>query len=64
MYAWIWRRLPGAWHTRLAIAAAVVLALALLLWTVVFPWVEPKVQFDHGVVTGTPSPSTSEPDVP
>lgn len=65
MYAWIWRRLPGAWHTKLAVAAAVVLAFALVLWNVVFPWVEPKVQFDHGVVTGTPSPSSSgEPGLP
>ncbi|MFD0899504.1 hypothetical protein [Actinomadura sediminis] len=63
MYAWIWRRLPGAWHTKLAVAAAVALAIGLVLWNVVFPWVEPKVQFDHGVVTGTPSPSSS-PGVP
>ncbi|QFG23111.1 hypothetical protein [Actinomadura sp. WMMB 499] len=67
MYAWIWRRLPGAWHTKLAVAGAAVLAVAAVLWNVVFPWVEPKVQFDHGVVTGTPSPSSgssSEPPGP
>ncbi|WP_412515797.1 hypothetical protein K8Z49_29625 [Actinomadura madurae] len=56
MYAWIWRRLPGAWQTKTATAAGLLIAVAALLWYVVFPWVEPKVQFDHGVVQ-TPAPS-------
>ncbi|WP_433331134.1 hypothetical protein [Spirillospora sp. CA-294931] len=55
MYSWIWRRLPGQWQTKAAIAAALVVALAAVLWYVVFPWAEPKLQFDHGVVDGTPT---------
>lgn len=55
MYAWIWRHLPGAWPAKAALAAALALATGLVLWYVVFPWLEPKFQFDHGVVQGTPS---------
>ncbi|GGT64286.1 MULTISPECIES: hypothetical protein [Actinomadura] len=58
MYAWIWRRLPGAWQTKTATALGLFVAIAVLLWYVVFPWVEPKVQFDHGVVQD-PAPSGS-----
>lgn len=58
MYAWIWRRLPGAWQTKTATALGLFVAIAVLLWYVVFPWVEPKVQFDHGVVQD-PVPSGS-----
>ncbi|MBW8481817.1 hypothetical protein [Actinomadura parmotrematis] len=60
MYAWIWRSLPGTWQARLAIAAGLVAAACALLWYVIFPWLEPKVQFDHGVVNGTPTaPATT-----
>ncbi|MFC4054785.1 hypothetical protein ACFOY4_34295 [Actinomadura syzygii] len=58
MYLWIWRRLPGTWQTRTATALGLVVAVAVVLWYVVFPWVEPKVQFDHGVVDG-PTPTQS-----
>ncbi|MEU5881067.1 hypothetical protein [Spirillospora sp. NPDC047279] len=58
MYAWIWRHLPGQWQTKTAVAVGLLLAAALLLWYVVFPWLEPKVQFDHGVVTTPSAPAT------
>lgn len=58
MYLWIWRRLPGTWQTKTATALGLVVAVAAVLWYVAFPWVEPKVQFDHGVVDG-PTPSAS-----
>ncbi|MFI0369557.1 hypothetical protein ACH35V_16910 [Actinomadura sp. 1N219] len=58
MYAWIWRHLPGEWQTKTATALGLVIAIAVVFWYVVFPWVEPKVQFDHGVVD-RPSPSGS-----
>lgn len=62
MYAWIWRRLPGTWPAKTAFALVLVIAVAVVFWYVVFPWLEPKVQFDHGVVDGTPSsPSQSPP---
>ncbi|MDL4773517.1 MULTISPECIES: hypothetical protein [Thermomonosporaceae] len=59
MYAWIWRRLPGGWRTRAGIALALVLVFAAVLWYAVFPWLEPKAQFDHGVVNGTPASPTA-----
>ena len=55
MYAWIWRRLPGTWQAKTALAVLLAVVAAVVLWYVVFPWLEPKVQFDHGVVDGTPS---------
>ncbi|WP_030170549.1 hypothetical protein [Spirillospora albida] len=55
MYAWIWRNLPGAWPAKAALAASLALIAALVLWYVVFPWLEPKFQFDQGVVRSTPS---------
>ena len=50
MYAWIWRHLPGRWPTKTAIAAGLVLVAVLVLWFAVFPWLEPRLQFDRGVV--------------
>lgn len=38
MYAWIWRHLPGPTPLRALIALALVAALVLVLFTVVFPW--------------------------
>lgn len=52
MYAWIWRRLPGRWPAKTAIALGLFVLIAAALWYVVFPWVEPMVRFDHGVVEG------------
>jgi hypothetical protein len=61
MYAWIWRHLPGEqWRTKAVITLALVAVVAGVLWYVVFPWLEPKVQFDRGVVNGgTPSAPAS-----
>ncbi|MEV4257932.1 hypothetical protein AB0J52_32625 [Spirillospora sp. NPDC049652] len=63
MYAFIWRLLPGDRRVKAAIAAGLVLLAALILWYVVFPLVEPNLQFDHGVMNGdaptTPAPRPS-----
>ncbi|WP_067807697.1 hypothetical protein [Actinomadura formosensis] len=58
MYIWIWRRLPGAWPTKTATALGIVIAVAAVFWYLVFPRMEAKIQFDHGVVQ-TPAPSGS-----
>ena len=60
MYAWLWRHLPGAGPQRAAIALAAVVVAGAVLWYFVFPWVEPKLQFDHGTVGG----GTSAPPSP
>ena len=59
MYAWLWRRLPGGTLERLGLALAAVVVLGVVLWYVVFPWVEPKLQFDHGTVGSPSAPPTS-----
>ncbi|WP_067489706.1 hypothetical protein [Actinomadura hibisca] len=59
MYAWLWRVLPGGWPLKAVLALVLAAALAAVLWYLVFPWLEPKVQFDHGVVNGTPSAPSS-----
>jgi hypothetical protein len=61
MYAWIWRHLPGdRLRTKLLAALALAAAAVLLLWYVVFPWLDAELAFDHGVVDG-PTPSAPAP---
>jgi hypothetical protein len=60
MYAWIWRHLPGQWPVKAAAAAALVAAFAALLWYVAFPWLEPKVQFDRGVINSPSAPASPD----
>jgi len=38
MYPWIWRHLPGPTEVKVALVVAMVAAVVLLLFTVVFPW--------------------------
>ena len=45
MYAWIWRHLPGPWPLRTLLAAVLVAAAVLALFTVVFPWAEDSLPF-------------------
>jgi hypothetical protein len=59
MYGAIWRSLPGDRGIKALTAAAILLGIAALLWYLVFPWIEPKIQFDHGTVEGgTSAPAT------
>ncbi len=50
MYGWLWRHLPGDTLTRVYTAVVAAMVAAALLWFVVFPWIEPKIHFDHGTV--------------
>jgi hypothetical protein len=45
MYAWVWRHLPGPWPVRTLVAAVLVAAVVLLLFTRVFPWAESSLPF-------------------
>ena len=40
MYALIWRLLPGPVPARVGLAAALIAAVVLLLFTLIFPWIE------------------------
>lgn len=56
MYAFLWRSLPGDTRVKLLIMAGLLLVAGLLLWYYAFPWIEPKIQFDHGTVDGGTTP--------
>jgi hypothetical protein len=62
MYAWLWRLLPGSTVEKAGLALAAMVVVGILLWYFVFPWVEPKLQFDHGTVgSGTSAPPSPSP---
>ena len=50
MYAWIWRRLPGPLAARLLLAVLLVAVVVLVLFTEVFPRVEPLLPFNSVTV--------------
>jgi hypothetical protein len=51
-YGWLWRRLPGAWPARVAILTVALAVVVVLLFVVVFPWVEPRLPFNQVTVGG------------
>ncbi|MGH3933752.1 MAG: hypothetical protein ACRDS1_02000 [Pseudonocardiaceae bacterium] len=51
MYSWIWRHLPGPLAVRVLQALMLVTAIVMLLFLVVFPWMEPRLPFNE-VTTG------------
>ncbi|MGH3973444.1 MAG: hypothetical protein ACRDS9_08960 [Pseudonocardiaceae bacterium] len=51
MYSWIWRHLPGPLVVRVVQALMLVTAIVMLLFLVVFPWMEPRLPFNE-VTTG------------
>ena len=59
MYAWMWRKLPGPWPVKLLEALVALAAVVLLLFTVVFPWVEPRLPFNDVTVDDGPAASSS-----
>lgn len=50
MYGWIWRRLPGPLGLRVVLAVLLAAAVVLVLFTTVFPFVEPLLPFDDVTV--------------
>ncbi len=64
MYAWIWRHLPGPTAVKAVEALVLLAAVVLLLFTVVFPWLEPRLPFNEVTVDETPSTGTSAPATP
>jgi hypothetical protein len=47
VYRWIWRQLPGSAVIRTAELVLLALAVAALLWLVVFPWASLHVPVDQ-----------------
>lgn len=40
MYSWIWRHIPGGLLGKVVLSLVLVIAVAALLWFVIFPWVD------------------------
>jgi hypothetical protein len=66
MYTWIWRKLPGGVAGKLLGVTALIAGVVVVLFLVVFPWVSPKLPFNHVTVDGTtsPQPASTAPAVP
>ncbi len=68
MYVWIWRKLPGGVPGKLVGSLLLLAAVVALLFFVVFPWVEPKLPWNHVNVSGnggaTAAPSATAGAVP
>jgi hypothetical protein len=62
MYGWIWKTLPGRWPAKVAGSFVLLLGALALLFFVVFPWLEPRLPFNH--VTVTPNGGSSAPASP
>ncbi|MDP9100856.1 MAG: hypothetical protein M3N21_01745 [Actinomycetota bacterium] len=63
MYVWLWRRFPGGFAGKVFFSTALLTVAVLLLFFVVFPWVEPKLPYSDVTVTtpGVPVPTASRP---
>jgi hypothetical protein len=51
-YGWLWRVLPGPMAVRILLCALLVVAVVVLLFGFVFPWLEPRLPFGNETVTG------------
>jgi hypothetical protein len=52
VYGWFWRHVPGPWPVRVLVAVALLVAVVVLLFTVVFPWAEQALPFLDVTVEG------------
>ena len=50
MYGWIWKHLPGPWPLKAFLALALLVAVVLVLFQWVFPWLEPRLPFNQVTV--------------
>jgi hypothetical protein len=64
MYVWIWRRLPGGLPGKVAGSLLLIVAVVAVLFLVVFPWVGPKLPYNHATVDPPRPAHTSAPAVP
>jgi hypothetical protein len=61
VYGWLWRKMPGNRAEKTAGMFALVLVVLLLLFFVVFPWVEPRLPWNEVTVN---SPTLTVPSSP
>ena len=55
----MWRKLPGPWPVKLLEALVAFAAVVVLLFTVVFPWIEPRLPFNDVTVDDGPAPTST-----
>jgi hypothetical protein len=55
MYVWIWRRLPGGPASKVTGALLLFVVVVAVLYLAVFPWLAPKLPFNHVTVNGSTS---------
>jgi hypothetical protein len=58
LYVWIWRHLPGGIIGKLLGSLVLLTGALALLFLVIFPWVEPRLPFNHVTVDAPSSSST------
>jgi hypothetical protein len=46
MYEWLWRKLPGAYASKLGGCVALLVGVLALLFFVIFPWVQPRLPWN------------------
>jgi hypothetical protein len=49
VYLWLWRALPGPWWVRGSLVALLVAGVVVVLFVVVFPWVDARLLGDPAV---------------
>jgi hypothetical protein len=59
MYGWLWNHLPGPTPVRALICAVAFVALVAVLFTWVFPWLEPRLPFTNVTVDAMSSTGLS-----
>lgn len=57
MYGWIWKHLPGPAPVKALLALALFVAVVLVLFQWVFPWLEPRLPFNQVTVDETTAPT-------
>ena len=59
MYAWLWNHLPGPTGVRVVICVLALAVTVFVLFTWVFPWLEPRLPFTDVTVAGESSTGLS-----
>ena len=59
MYGWLWRHLRGSTLAKAGELVVLVAAVVVLLFTVVYPWLAPRLPFDKVTVTSPPPESST-----
>jgi hypothetical protein len=51
VYGWLWRHLPGPWPARLLCCAVLAVIVVVVLFQLVFPWLDARLPFNQVTVS-------------